>query len=102
MRIIRTLVALLIVALGVASGGVLAQALENDLNVERALRTYERDRLEKTATLLVQGRRTARIMRTTNPVACWIREVVLRLIPVKPFVRVFVRINRRAGTDIVR
>ncbi len=41
-------------------------------------------------------------MRTTNPVACYIREVVVRLIPVKPLVKLFVRINRRAGTDVGR
>ena len=42
------------------------------------------------------------MMRTTNPVACYIREVVVRLIPVKSMVKVFVRINRRAGTDVAR
>jgi len=50
----------------------------------------------------MQGRRTARVMRTRNPVACYVREVVLRLVPVGPLVKVFARINRRAGTDITR
>jgi 2-polyprenyl-6-methoxyphenol hydroxylase-like FAD-dependent oxidoreductase len=80
----------------------LAKALTVDDDVERALRAYERERLEKTATLLRQGRRTARIMRTTNPVASYVREAVVRLIPVKPFVKFYVRINRRAGTDVRR
>jgi 2-polyprenyl-6-methoxyphenol hydroxylase-like FAD-dependent oxidoreductase len=78
----------------------MAEALTGDVDIERALRAYERERLAKTATLLRQGRRTARIMGTTNPLACYVRDAVLRLIPVKPFARFYVRINRRAGTDI--
>jgi hypothetical protein len=39
-------------------------------------------------------------MRTMNPVACYFREVAVRLIPVKPMVKLVARINRRAGTDI--
>ncbi len=38
----------------------LGKALSGDADVERALRSYERERREKTATLLAQGRRTAR------------------------------------------
>ncbi len=71
-----------------------------DVKVEPALRAYERERLPKTAALLQQGRRTARIMRTTNPIACGVREAIVRLIPVTPFAKFYVRINRRAGTDV--
>lgn len=78
----------------------LGQALDGDLSVEPALRAYERERLPRTAALLKQGRRTARIMATTNPVACGLREVLVRLTPVTPFVKFYVRINRRAGTDV--
>lgn len=79
----------------------LAKALAADAKVERALRAYEAERLKKTAALLGQGRRTARIMRMTNPVGCHLREMVLRMIPIKTFVKFYVRINRRAGTDRV-
>ena len=78
----------------------LAKALAADANVERALRAYEAGRLKRTAALLGQGRRTARIMRTTNPVACYLREMVLRMIPIRTFVKFYVRINRRAGTKV--
>jgi 2-polyprenyl-6-methoxyphenol hydroxylase-like FAD-dependent oxidoreductase len=78
----------------------LGEALTGDVEIERALRAYERERLGRTATLLKQGRRTARIMGTMNPWACYVREVVVRMIPVKPFARFYVRINRRAGTEI--
>ena len=74
----------------------LAKALAGDSSIERALRAYERERMEETAALLGQGRRTARIMRMTNPVACGIRDALIRLFPVKSFVKVFVRINRRS------
>jgi 2-polyprenyl-6-methoxyphenol hydroxylase-like FAD-dependent oxidoreductase len=76
--------------------------LSTDDNVERALRSYELERRDKTDALLGQGRRTARVMRTTNPVVCYFRELFVRLIPVKPFVKFYLRINRRAGTDTTR
>jgi hypothetical protein len=41
-------------------------------------------------------------MRMTNPVACYLRELVVRMVPVKAAVKVLARINRRAGTDISR
>ena len=68
---------------------VLGKALKGDVDVERALRTYERERLEPTARLLKQGRRTARVMKTMNPVACWIRELAVRLVPVGVAAKVF-------------
>lgn len=80
----------------------LGKTLDADVNIERALRSYERERQRKTVTLLRQGRRTASVMRTTNPVACYVRELAVRLVPVKPLVKVFARINRRAGTAVTR
>ena len=80
----------------------LRNALQQDTDVARALRSYERERREKTATLVAQGRRTARLMRTQNPLVCGLREVAVRLAPVKTIVKVIVTINRRAGTDVRR
>ena len=80
----------------------LGKALGENGNVDEALRGYERDRREKTAVLVAQGRRTARIMGTTNPVACRLREVAVRLTPVKPLMKMWAAINRRAGTDVSR
>ncbi|HVQ14180.1 MAG TPA: NAD(P)/FAD-dependent oxidoreductase, partial [Vicinamibacterales bacterium] len=59
----------------------LGEVLTGDVNAGQALRAYERERLAKTATLLKQGRRTARIMGTMNPLACSLREIVVRMIP---------------------
>jgi 2-polyprenyl-6-methoxyphenol hydroxylase-like FAD-dependent oxidoreductase len=78
----------------------LAARLHEGAAVEPALRAYERERQPKTAALLAQGRRTARMMRATNPVGCALRELVVRLIPVRTMVRLAVRVNRRAGTDV--
>lgn len=80
----------------------LGRALGGEVDVEDAVRSHERDRRRRTAALVAQGRRTARIMRTTNPVACAIREVAVRLMPVPLFVRLYARLNRRAGTDVRR
>ncbi len=80
----------------------LGRALGAPNGVPDALRSYERDRSRKTSALLGQGRRTASVMRTTNPVACYARELFVRSIPVTPLVKLFARINRRAGTDIER
>ena len=78
----------------------LGNAVRNSTNLEASLRAYERERIPKTAALLAQGRRTARVMATTNPVACYLRELFARAIPMTTFARIFVRINRRAGTDV--
>jgi 2-polyprenyl-6-methoxyphenol hydroxylase-like FAD-dependent oxidoreductase len=78
----------------------LANALNGTSDVSPALRRYEDDRRRKTAALLAQGRRTARVMKMRNPIGCYMREVAVRMVPVKPLVKVFARINRRAGTAI--
>ena len=67
---------------------------------EPALRAYEQERRGKTATLLGQGRRTAAMMRTMNPVAIAARDTAIRLMPVAPIVRILMTINRRAGTRV--
>ena len=76
----------------------LGQTLRARTDLRDALRSYERDRHRKTAVLVTQGRRTARIMRTRNPVACRLREAAIRLTPVKLLVKVYATLNRRAGT----
>jgi 2-polyprenyl-6-methoxyphenol hydroxylase-like FAD-dependent oxidoreductase len=78
----------------------LAKSLTQTSGVQAALKAYERLRIPKTAALVAQGRRTARVMATTNPIACYLRELFARALPMTTFARIFVRINRRAGTDI--
>jgi 2-polyprenyl-6-methoxyphenol hydroxylase-like FAD-dependent oxidoreductase len=78
----------------------LGRALRGTVDVVPALRAYEASRRPRTMALLAQGRRTARVMRTMNPVACFVREQVVRFAPVTPIVKLMARVNRRAGTDI--
>jgi 2-polyprenyl-6-methoxyphenol hydroxylase-like FAD-dependent oxidoreductase len=78
----------------------LGKLLGEGVRIADALAAYGRARRPKAARLLAQGRRTARIMGTTNPLACWIRERVVRSIPIKPLMKLYVRGNRRAGTDV--
>jgi len=80
----------------------LGKTLAMEPNVERALRAYEDERRGKTAALLYQGRRTARVMGTTNPIVCTLRDLAVRLAPVQTFAKIFIRINRRAGTAVTR
>jgi 2-polyprenyl-6-methoxyphenol hydroxylase-like FAD-dependent oxidoreductase len=75
----------------------LGAVMKDHNSLDAALRAYEAERRVKTAALVAQGRRTARIMRMTNPVAIGVRDVVIRLIPVNSLVRVVATLNRRAG-----
>ena len=78
----------------------LGTGLRDHTAIEPTLRAYEHERRGKTATLLGQGRRTAAMMRTMNPVATAARDIAIRLMPVKPIIRVLMTINRRAGTRV--
>jgi 2-polyprenyl-6-methoxyphenol hydroxylase-like FAD-dependent oxidoreductase len=78
----------------------LGKALGGASDIEGALLGYERERRDKAAALLMQGRRTARLMRITNPIGCAIRELAIRMIPVGMAGRLYVRVNRRAGTKV--
>lgn len=78
----------------------LGRLLTGEADVPRALRAYEDERRDRTVALLHQGRRTAAVMRTMNPLACAIREAVVRMVPVAPLMKLVVKINRRAGTDV--
>ena len=78
----------------------LGKLLADNRNVERTLRAFEAERQPRTAALVRQGRRTARIMRISNPALRYARELAFRAVPVKPLITFYVRINRRAGTAV--
>jgi 2-polyprenyl-6-methoxyphenol hydroxylase-like FAD-dependent oxidoreductase len=89
-------------AQAIVDGVTLGRLLRTAEDVGGALRAYERERRDKTVALLHQGRRTAAVMGMTNPIGCHVREIAVRLIPVRPLGKLFARINRRAGTDLQR
>ena len=87
-------------AQAIVDGVTLGQMLTGETDVEGTLRAFEAERQPKTAALVRQGRRTARFMRIRNPLVCYVRELALRAFPVKPIMKLYVRVNRRAGTDV--
>jgi 2-polyprenyl-6-methoxyphenol hydroxylase-like FAD-dependent oxidoreductase len=78
----------------------LARMLAQHVDIEPTLRAFEAERLPKTAALVRQGRRTARFMRIRNPLACYVREAAVRIAPLKSVMKLYVRVNRRAGTAV--
>ena len=82
-------------AQAIIDGVTLGRVLAGDADVAPALGAYETERRKTTGTLLRQGRRTARIMRLTNPVACAVREAVIRAIPMDVIARLIVRVKKR-------
>jgi len=78
----------------------LGKMLTPKVDVESTLRAFEAERQSKTSALVRQGRRTASFMRIRNPLACYLRETVLRMLPLKPLMKAYLRVNRRAGTDV--
>jgi 2-polyprenyl-6-methoxyphenol hydroxylase-like FAD-dependent oxidoreductase len=87
-------------AQAIVDGVTLGQMLAPDDDIEHRLRAFEAERQPKTATLVRQGRRTARLMRLQNPLACAAREMLIRMLPVKPIMKFYVKVNRRAGTSV--
>jgi 2-polyprenyl-6-methoxyphenol hydroxylase-like FAD-dependent oxidoreductase len=78
----------------------LGKMLAGEADIEGTLRAFEAERQPKTTALVRQGRRTARLMRVRNPIVCYAREVAFRALPLKPIMKLYVRVNRRAGTDV--
>jgi 2-polyprenyl-6-methoxyphenol hydroxylase-like FAD-dependent oxidoreductase len=87
-------------AQAVVDAVTLGKMLAANGDVDRTLRAFEAERQPKTAVLVAQGRRTARFMRIQNPAACYARELAVRAFPVKPLMKLYVRVNRRAGTTV--
>jgi 2-polyprenyl-6-methoxyphenol hydroxylase-like FAD-dependent oxidoreductase len=87
-------------AQAIVDGVTLGKVLAPDVDIEQALRAFEAERRPKTAALVGQGRRTARLMRLQNPLACAAREMLLRVVPVKSMMKFYTKVNRRAGTSV--
>src|SRR5205085_2789375 len=71
-------------AQAIIDGVALGDALKGATTIESGLRAYEVERTTPTAAWVHKGRRTARMMRSTNPALCSMRELAIRAIPVKP------------------
>ena len=78
----------------------LGRVLGPGVDIPGALRSYEGERRPRTAALLRQGRRTARLMKTTNPAIGLLRELAIRLMPVQALVRILARVKKKSGVDL--
>jgi 2-polyprenyl-6-methoxyphenol hydroxylase-like FAD-dependent oxidoreductase len=77
----------------------LGRALKGNASVESGLRDYEAERMKTTAGWVHRGRRTARLMGTTNAAVCLTRELILRAIPVKPLMWFYLGTRNAVSTD---
>jgi 2-polyprenyl-6-methoxyphenol hydroxylase-like FAD-dependent oxidoreductase len=82
-------------AQAIVDGVTLGRVLAGGADVANGLRQYEAERRDTTIALLRRGRRTAGLMRMTNPIGCAMREAAVRMIPADLMIRMFERINRR-------
>jgi 2-polyprenyl-6-methoxyphenol hydroxylase-like FAD-dependent oxidoreductase len=73
--------------LAIESALVLAGYLGRGGTVDTALRCYERDRQRRTARIIRQSWNMGRQIQWRHPLACWLRDRVIRLMPLALHVR---------------
>jgi 2-polyprenyl-6-methoxyphenol hydroxylase-like FAD-dependent oxidoreductase len=56
----------------------LAAALSGTSDVTAALRAYEAARLPRANAVVIGSRRAGRVLQLSNPIACWLRDSLLR------------------------
>jgi 2-polyprenyl-6-methoxyphenol hydroxylase-like FAD-dependent oxidoreductase len=62
---------------------VLARCLQRSPDVVEALRTYERERFDRTAAVTNDSWKMGKMLQLRNPLACWLRNTILWLTPKK-------------------
>jgi 2-polyprenyl-6-methoxyphenol hydroxylase-like FAD-dependent oxidoreductase len=67
--------------LAIESSVVLARELSRGRSLETALRSYERDRQKRTARIINESFRVGNLIHWRNPLACWLRDLVMRWTP---------------------
>jgi 2-polyprenyl-6-methoxyphenol hydroxylase-like FAD-dependent oxidoreductase len=65
----------------------LSQGLADRGAIQLALRAYERQRMPRTATIVLQSRQIGEMAHWHNPVKCWIRDMVMTWTPTKVWKR---------------
>jgi 2-polyprenyl-6-methoxyphenol hydroxylase-like FAD-dependent oxidoreductase len=68
----------------------LAQLVDGG-DVAGTLRAYEAERYDRTAAIVYDSRKLGKMLRLRNPVACWLRNTLLRLTPHSRMERDFMR-----------
>ena len=59
----------------------LGRSLAGARSIEMGLREYERIRIARTRTVVALARQNARMGSIENPIGCWMRDLVIRLVP---------------------
>jgi 2-polyprenyl-6-methoxyphenol hydroxylase-like FAD-dependent oxidoreductase len=65
----------------IEDGVALAQCLRDGADVPAALRRYEQQRQARTASLVIQSRRMGQVAQLANPLACVLRDQLVKLTP---------------------
>ena len=78
----------------------LGRELARHDDVAEALRAYETGRRPTTVALLRRGRRVASVMRSTNPVACAVRDGLIRIMPPATLAKLYVAMSRRTNLSV--
>src|SRR5262245_41066328 len=72
----------------------LASALDGEADPAAALRRYEAVRTKRTRAIVTLSRRNARIGSLESPIACWLRDTAIRLIPESLILRSLIALSR--------
>jgi 2-polyprenyl-6-methoxyphenol hydroxylase-like FAD-dependent oxidoreductase len=62
---------------------VLADALKDGDDIAAALRVYEKRRIDRTATLVRQARQIGAVGQWSNPLACRLRDALMKYVVVR-------------------
>jgi 2-polyprenyl-6-methoxyphenol hydroxylase-like FAD-dependent oxidoreductase len=69
--------------LAIEDAVVLGRCLREQADPVQALRTYEQLRFDRTAAIVTESRRLGRLLEWSNPLACWLRDWLIRLTPAR-------------------
>jgi 2-polyprenyl-6-methoxyphenol hydroxylase-like FAD-dependent oxidoreductase len=67
--------------MAIESAQVLANLLQSDHALDEALRLYEANRAPRTAMITKQSWTIGKVGHWKNPIACWLRNLMMRMIP---------------------
>lgn len=80
---------------------VLARELESvrkkESSIEEALREYEKHRIPRTSEVVLYARKLGHISNWSSPLACTLRETMLRLVPDDKMIGPFIKLVRTPG-----
>lgn len=73
---------------------LLGQALHARAPVDESLRRYEATRIDRTRAIVELSRRNARMCSLEGPLACWLRDALVQLVPERSLLKSMIAIGR--------